>query len=240
MSSPIVSFCVLLSSSHLPLFTSHLSLSPLPSIPLFTSCPFISFLLLHFISYFFCFLHLFCLFNLLLSSSPFVLSCPRVSFLPHLLSSPCHLPSHWITADPSNTPFQQPWCSAWKRGKEKEEGKKSSDMSEGKKNRESNAKLKAFSKALETAGNPGGSLKNLPWETVKEKVWQCVCGMLCIYKEQLFDSFVTLVSACFSAFSPTWFDFVLSSFQIMPYVYSLCFLLQNFCLATEGRDLNSP
>lgn len=112
--------------------------------------------------------------------------------------------------------------------KQREGKKKETDRCLKKKeSRESNAKLKALWKALETAGCPGGNLKILPQETVKEKVWQSVWNMLYIHKgsENLIDSSTTLVSARFTVlyivFSFTWLGFVQLFFKIMPWMWSL-------------------
>lgn len=138
----------------------------------------------------------------------------------HLLSSP-----HW-TVDSSNNSFQQPMCFVWKKT-ERGEKKETDRCLKKKESRESNAKLKALWKALETAGCPGGNLKILPQETVKEKVWQSVWNMLYIHKgsENLIDSSTTLVSARFTVlyivFSFTWLGFVELFFKIMPWMWIL-------------------
>lgn len=83
--------------------------------------------------------------------------------------------------------------------------KKSPDTSEGEESKESNAKLKAVSKALETAPNPGGRKSCHENQSKGRYDSQLVIRFsLFLYpqsiRKQHFDSLTTVVSACVSAF----------------------------------------
>lgn len=158
-----------------------------------------------------------CFLSLLHVPLPPISSCllvycpPLVSFLSFIVSC---LTSSPLPIEQSNNSFQQPRCFAWKK-RERETCLKKKER------RESNAKLKALWKALETAGCPGGNLKILPQETVKEKVWQSVWNMLYIHKGSENSSLIPSQHLC----------------QHVSQCYVLCFLLHGLVLF--GPDLQT-
>lgn len=126
---------------------------------------------------------------------------------------------------------------------EREEKGEKKHMSKGKESRESNAKLKAFSKALETAGCPGDNLKNLPRGTVKEKVWQGVCDTLHIHKDsekQHFDFCTTLCIRIFQWIFPFAHELLFFFPTTCQILAASLFVASHFVFTHRGNELNSP
>lgn len=92
-----------------------------------------------------------------------------------------------------------------KEKKRRRRRKKSPDASEGEESKESNAKLKAVSKALETAPNPGGR-KTCHENQSKGRYDSQLVKRFSLFlypqsiRKQHFDSLTTVVSACFPSF----------------------------------------